>query len=456
MKRNLGWVMALCMAWLLTLQSPARNYRFRVTLTDKAPTAFSLQQPEAYLSAEALARRARQSLPIDSTDLPVCPEYIQALSQLDARPVLTSRWLNTVVMEAADSLWPQRLAPLSFVKEVRRVWAEPDSIATRNPKRKRDIADTLDKLPDYYGAGASQIAIHHGDSLHAAGYRGQGMRIAVMDGGFYNADALRLLKHIRLLGTRNFVHPGADIYGEQTHGTMVLSCMATNHPEVMVGTAPEASYLLLLTEDSDSEQLIEEDYWTAAIEYADSLGIDVINTSLGYYAFDDARMNHRYRDLDGHTALMSAAASLAAAKGMIVVCSAGNAGRDTWKKITPPADAEDVLTIGAIDRTLTNAIFSSVGPTQDGRVKPDLMAIGISAAVCSPFGGITHSNGTSFASPIFCGLVACFWQAFPQLTARQVIEALRQAGDRADAPDNIYGYGVADVWKAYLSQKQQP
>jgi subtilisin family serine protease len=152
---------------------------------------------------------------------------------------------------------------------------------------------------------------------------------------------------------------------------------------------------------------------------------------------------------------MSASASRAADKGMVVVCSAGNAGRDTWKKITPPGDAEWVLTIGAIDRDRMNAIFSSVGPTQDGRVKPDLMAIGVSAAVCGTDGTVSHSNGTSFASPIFCGLVACFWQAFPQLTARQVIEALRRCGDRADCPDNIFGYGIPDVWKAYQSLRHE-
>jgi subtilisin family serine protease len=453
MKQKTLWAVVLFLT--IALQAPARHYRFRVSLADKASAAFTLEHPEAYLSEVALQRRARQGLAVDSTDLPVSAEYITALSALDARPVVVSKWNNTVVMEATDSLWTSRLTGLPFVKDVRHVWTEPDSVATRNAKRKKGINDHQEKFSDVYGAADAQITLHHGDSLHAAGYRGKGMRIAVIDGGFYNADALRLLKDVSLLGTRDFVNPASDIYAEQSHGMMVLSCMAANREYVLVGTAPEASYLLLRSEDSDSEQLIEEDYWAAAIEYADSMGIDVVNTSLGYYDFDDPRMNHRYRDLDGHASLMSATASRAADKGIVVVCSAGNAGRDTWKKITPPGDADNVLTIGAIDRDRMNAIFSSVGPTQDGRVKPDLMAIGVSAAVCGQWGGVSHSNGTSFASPIFCGLVACFWQAFPQLTAKQVIEAMRRSGDRADAPDNIFGYGIADVWKAYLLEKER-
>jgi subtilisin family serine protease len=455
MNRIIRWALTLALVLALALPVAARRYRFRVCLADKASTAASLAHPEDYLSPTALARRARQHLPVDSTDLPVSAAYLQALSRLDARPVTVSKWNNTVVMESTDSLWPQRLAALPYVKGVRCVWAEPDSVLSRDNRRRRHISNHFEKYAGAYGASEAQIALHHGDSLHAAGYRGQGMRIAVIDAGFYNADCIKLLKDVRLLGTRDFVDSSSDIYAEQSHGMMVLSCMAADCDRVLVGSAPEASYLLLRSEDNDSEQLIEEDYWAAAIEYADSVGVDVVNTSLGYNNFDDPRMDHRYRELDGHTSLMSASASRAAGKGMVVVCSAGNAGRDTWKKITPPGDADEVLTIGAVDRDGMNAIFSSVGPTQDGRVKPDLMAIGVSAAVCGTDGSVSHSNGTSFASPIFCGLVACFWQAFPQLTARQVIEETRQAGDRADCPDNIFGYGVADVWKAYLQEKEK-
>lgn len=263
---------------------------------------------------------------------------------------------------------------------------------------------------------------------------------------------------MHLLGIRDFVNPQSDIYAENYHGMKVLSCLAANQPDVLVGTAPEASYWLLRSEDDDTEQPVEEDYWAAALEFADSVGVDVVNTSLGYYEFDDKACNYRYRDLDGHYSLMSNSASMAVDKGLVVVCSAGNSGRGTWKKLTPPGDAEHVITVGAIDKNLVNADFSSIGNTADGRVKPDVMAVGVSSAVSGNDGTVAHANGTSFASPTFCGLVACFWQACPWLTAKQVVKAMQDAGDRKEYPDNIFGYGIPDVWKAYQSElkKKRP
>ena len=255
-----------------------------------------------------------------------------------------------------------------------------------------------------------------------------------------------------LLGTRDFVNPASDIYAENGHGMMVLSCMAANAKDAFVGTAPEASFWLLRSEDADTEQPVEEDYWAAAIEFADSVGVDVVNTSLGYHAFDEGYGGYRYRDLDGHTSMMSHSASMAADKGVIVVCSAGNSGRKAWKKMTPPGDSENVLTVGAINYELENADFSSIGHTSDGRIKPDVMAIGVNSVVSSGSGRVSQGNGTSFASPIMCGVVACFWQACPWLTAKEVIKAVQQAGDRVDFPDNIYGYGVPNLWKAYQKE----
>ena len=219
----------------------------------------------------------------------------------------------------------------------------------------------------------------------------------------------------------------------------------------MVGTAPEASYWLLRSEDADTEHLVEQDYWAAAIEFADSVGVDVVNTSLGYRAFDDKSKNYQYRDLDGKHALMSRSAGMAADKGMVVVCSAGNEGMKPWKKITPPGDAFHVITVAAIDSMLVNAPFSSVGNTADGRVKPDVAAIGLKSVVMGNKGTVSRANGTSFASPTMCGLVACLWQACPQLTAKELIELVRKSGNRIDYPDNIFGYGIPDVWKAYKS-----
>ena len=226
-----------------------------------------------------------------------------------------------------------------------------------------------------------------------------------------------------------------------------------NQPEIMTGTAPEASFWLLRSEDEYSEHLVEQDYWSAAVEFADSVGVDVINTSLGYYTFDDKSKNYKYRDLDGRHALMSRQASRIADKGMVLVCSAGNSGMGSWKKITPPGDAENVLTVGAVDKKGILAPFSSIGNTADHRVKPDVVAVGSGSDVIRPDGNQGRANGTSFSSPIMCGMVTCLWQACPKLTAKEVIELVRRSGDRADFPDNIYGYGVPDMWKAYNEYK---
>lgn len=438
--------------------SAAARYKFRVAFADKGMTPFTLDQPEDYLSERALARRHRQGLAVDSTDLPVCGGYVEQVVQLGARPLCTSRWNNSLLVETDDSLFADRVHPLPFVKKVRRVWVDcPEAVAPRDRHRKQEVTYQWKREEDVYGAAGAQIRLHHGDSLHAAGFRGEGMQVAVIDAGFRNVDAMKVFKGMHLLGTRDFVDPSSDIYAEHSHGRKVLSCLAACREQGMVGTAPAAAYWLLRSEDYETEQPVEEDYWAAAVEFADSAGVDVVNTSLGYYAFDDETDNYSYRDLDGRTSLMSAAAAMAAEKGMLVVVSAGNAGADSWKKITPPADADHVLTVGAVDRQGLNADFSSVGNTADGRVKPDVMAVGEGAAVIGEDGGPELSNGTSFATPVFCGLATCLWQACPWLTVKQLIEVVHRAGDRADEPDNIYGYGIVDVWKAYrIGQTYQP
>ena len=250
-----------------------------------------------------------------------------------------------------------------------------------------------------------------------------------------------------------FVSDYADIFAESSHGMMVLSCIGMNQPDVMTGTAPEASFWLLRSEDEYTEHLVEQDYWAAAVEFADSVGADVLNTSLGYYTFDDKSKDYKYRDLDGRHALMSRQASRIADKGMILVCSAGNSGMGSWKKITPPGDADNVLTVGAVNKNALLAPFSSIGNTADNRIKPDVVAVGEGSDVMRTDGTQGKANGTSFSSPIMCGMVTCLWQARPELTAKEVIELVRRSGDRADFPDNIYGYGIPDMWKAYNSNK---
>ena len=432
----------------MTVQAQ-RSCKYRVYFTDKAQTEFKLEEPERFLSPRALARRQHQGLLLDSTDLPVCRTYIDALEKQGGECLLTSKWNNTALMAVSDEAAAQRFLQHKFVRAIRKVWEQPDTVFANQRDRKEVVKNKWIKQKEFYGVAARQIQMHRGDKLHELGYRGKGIHIAVIDAGFFNVDLIKLFKGVEILGFRDFVNPKSDIFAEHNHGLKVFSCMAANRPKVMVGTAPEASYWLLRSEDNDTEQLSEEDYWTAAVEFADSVGVDVVNSSLGYYEFDNAADNYRYRDLDGRTAMISKSANHAADKGMLIVCSAGNSGNSAWKKITPPADAKGVLTIGAVSADSLNADFSSVGNTTDGRVKPDVMSLGFMTAVAGDNGSTAKGNGTSFSSPVFCGMVACLWQACPWLTAAQLIDVIHCSGDRSDFPDNIFGYGIPDMWKAY-------
>ena len=287
------------------------------------------------------------------------------------------------------------------------------------------------------------------DRLHDRGFTGQGVTIAVIDGGFHNADRIKGLSGVNILGTRNFVNPGRDVYLEGSHGMMVLSCISSNNPRVHVGTAPGASFYLLLSEDGASEFPIEEDNWCAAVEYADSLGCDIVTSSLGYTEFDDKSMSHPYWQLDGKTFVNSRSASLCASRGIVCLNSAGNSGDERWKLIGAPADGQNMLAVGAVDPRRRNTLFSSLGNSADGRIKPDVMAMGQRCAVFDTDGEITYVNGTSFSCPILCGGVACLMQAFPNAKPEEIVRAVCLSGDRAEHPDNVFGHGIPNMWRAY-------
>ena len=445
----------LAIALLATGASAQQDtLKYRISLKDKAATEYSLKKPEKYLSAKAIERRRKQNLPIDSTDLPVCRKYIDEIRKQGVKIVVTGKWDNFVTVSCNDTTLIDRIAALPFVLSTEKVWISPGagkpSMATERDSVLNQPTIHSDSI---YGRAITQIQMSNGDKLHEAGFKGQGMTIAVIDAGFHNVDKITAMQNIRILGTKDFVNQQADIFAESSHGMSVLSCIGMNRPDIMTGTAPEASFWLLRSEDEYSEHLVEQDYWSAAVEFADSVGVDVINTSLGYYSFDDKSKNYKYRDLDGRHALMSRQASHIADKGMILVCSAGNSGAGSWKKITPPGDADNVLTVGAIDKRAVLATFSSVGNTADHRVKPDVVAVGVGSDVIRTDGNQGRANCTSFSSPIMCGMVTCLWQACPTLTAKEVIELVRRSGDRAGFPDNIYGYGVPDMWKAYNDYK---
>lgn len=433
-----------------------QSYKLRVSLTDKKNCGFSVNHPEKFLSAKSIERRRRYGLKVDQYDLPVSQKYKDSLTKMGLKVVSQSKWTNTVVVQAADTACMAQIRQLPFVSSVRCVWESPTSVRTEEDvdRTKLLVGDKADTLASYYGEAKRQVEMLGVDHLHEQGWTGKGVTIAVIDGGFYNADIIPGLNRTRVLGTRNFVRPQKSVFEELSHGMMVLSCLGSNVPHQLVGTAPDASFYLLVSEDGESEQLVEEDYWCAAVEYADSLGVDMVTSSLGYYKFDHAYMSHTYRELDGRTALNSRVASLAASRGILLLNSAGNSGNDTWKKIGVPADAKDMLAVGAVDSERVNTLFSSLGNAADGRVKPDVMAMGQASAVFDVDGQCCTVNGTSFSCPIMCGAVACLVQAYPNLRPTTIMNAVRMAGHNAEHPDNIFGYGIPDMKKALDSLRE--
>ena len=446
-------------------------YIYRYTLKDKQGGTYSLDAPNRWLSHKSVERRHRQGLALDSTDLPVSSLYLKLFRKTinetlslhthdkpKAFVVGTSRWNNTILVCSDDTTLLRELSALQCVSQSQMVWMDRDSIAKKSSRVKyHDYYHRWDSIPgEHYGHGKEQIEMLHGHRLHSIGKRGKGMTIAVLDEGFQNADVIPALRYANIVGKKDFVYPySQDFYREADHGTKVLSVMAANVPSVLVGTAPDASYLLLRCENHHSEQPVEEDYWAMAAEYADSAGADIINSSVGYHEFIGNFKNYRQRDLDGKTALISRTASMLARKGIVLVNSAGNTGMGPWKKIIFPADANDILTVGAIDAENKNVPFSGVGPTQDGRVKPDVMALGSATSLLSGSGAVIRDMGTSFSAPLVTGLIACLWQAIPSLTAFDIISLVRRASSDYVQPDNIYGYGRPNFWRAYMIGKSE-
>ncbi len=442
-------------------------YAFRYQLIDKQGTAYSLDKPQKFLSRKSLERRQRQGLSLDSTDLPVSRLYLRHFEVKGVQVVGTSRWQNTVLAISTDSDALMRLADLPCVREARRVFVSPDSIDKQEDIRwtvHEDFNKWDSVVNDPLGMARPQLEMLGGDRLHDAGYRGQGMTVAILDGGFQNYDRIPAFRQTHILGLRDVVPPAISTPGKQAdgkaplridHGTKVLSAMAAQAPEVTMGTAPEAAYWLLRCEEPSFEQPIEEDFWAMAAELADSLGVDVINSSLGYYAFDGDSGNYRLQELDGMTSHISREASMLARKGIVLCNSAGNSGMGQWKKIGVPADAPDILTVGAITPDRKLASFSSLGPSQDGRVKPDVVAQGAPAVLISGRGTLVRDMGTSFSTPIVCGLVVCLWQALPEKTALEIINLVRRSADQYTEPTNIFGYGIPDFWKARANDDQE-
>lgn len=428
---------------------------YRVTLADKHGTRFSTDKPQAFLSPKAIERRRKQGIAVDSTDLPVPAAYVDKVRKKGARIIGQSKWNNTLLVRSADTTIVGRLLALDCVSAVRRVWRKPLKQEKSDDPQLADYWNDWRTYKDsLYGAGTHQIEMLGGQKLHAAGFRGQGMTVAILDAGFLNVDKIPAFRNTKIIGVRNFVATDSlDPYRLQEHGTMTLSCLGTNVVNQFVGTAPEADYWLLRTEDYAGENMVEEDYWAMAAEFADSVGVDVLSSSLGYHAYDDPSASYRYRDQDGQTALITRTAAMLVRKGIVHVNSAGNEGKKAWKKINFPADSPTSLAVGALTPEGENALFSSVGPSADGRVKPDVMAQGNPTAVIDGAGSLTESSGTSFACPTLAGLVVCLWQALPQKKALEIVDIVRRAGNNYATPDNIFGYGIPDFWRAYEANR---
>jgi serine protease AprX len=468
-----------CLIFLsaVSLTGNAQYSKFVVQLRDKSQTPYQISNPTAFLSEASLQRRLRQHISIDSTDLPVNPAYLQTIAGIPNVFVLNySKWLNQVLVKTTDPGAVAQVSALPFVIGV-------SPVATRTEPRKKDSIEIKVNSETFllkknsvkkeagtssalaargilgnaidYGSNYAQIHLHEGEWLHNHGFIGQHMTIAVIDAGFQAYltnpvfDSLRV--NNRVLATYDYVNLKSSVNEENEHGAYCLSILAANQPGVMTGTAPDANYLLLKSEDPFSEFPVEEQNWIAAAEFADSAGADLITTSLGYGYFDISAFNQDYPERNGHSTMVTRAANLAVAKGMIVTASAGNSGAadDDSKFIGCPADGDSVVAVGATDTKGVIADFSSRGPNSSGQIKPDLVSVGEGTVVARTDGIPALGNGTSFSNPNLAGLIVCLWQAFPEFNGHDIIDATKKSASRYKNPDDQYGYGIPNFRVAY-------
>lgn len=459
MKKIFFLFIYLCIQQLAFSQSEKAFYLIK--FKDKNVSDFSINTPTNYLSTKSIERRLKQHIAINTSDLPLNTSYTEQIKALNVKIIHRSKWLNAISIACNNSATIETIKGLPFVLEIQKISVpivnstsnkfELEKAYTPVPPTKSIQSATSSTGLDY-GFSYSQAHQLNVDCLHNMGYQGEGVTVAILDAGFMHVDTIAAFDSLRmnnrLLGTWDFVTGDSMVFEDNIHGMEVLSCMAGYLPGQLIGTAPRASYWLLRTEDAASESLQEELNWLMGAEFADSVGADVINSSLAYTTFDNIADNHTYADMNGHTTIAAKAATWAADKGISVVISAGNYGAGPWYKIGTPADADSILTVGAVDSLGVITNFSSHGPAADGRVKPCTVARGLEAIVATDFGGISYANGTSFSSPITAGAVACLRQANPTASNMELIDKIQHSANQFNNPDTLYGYGIPDFCAA--------
>lgn len=450
------WVLVILLFWSVFGYAQQDAW---VYLTNKPDAATYLANPLTMLTQKSLDRRTAQNIALDVKDVPVFPAYLSQISNAIGITVMAkSKWLNAVhVRGSIENI--QQLSSLAFVSSIQFADKTITATTTSNsarPAKIQKVNKVLETQVNFpYGNSSNQITMLGGHLLHQQNYTGTGKTIAVLDAGFPGVNTApafqRLFTNNLILGGYDFVNKSTDFYTGGAHGTMVLATMGGYVEDALVGTAPDASYYLFITEDVNSENPVEESYWVEAAEEADRLGADIINTSLGYFQYDNANYNYTYNDMNGITSFISRGAEVAFSRGMICVTSAGNSGGSNNPYISVPADAVHTLAIGAVMSNGAYASFSSIGPSSDGRIKPDVVAQGVQAVIANPNGNLSTANGTSFSGPITAGMVACLWQALPTKTNAEMMQIIKQSAHIYNNPTPQLGYGIPNFNTALLN-----
>jgi subtilisin family serine protease len=445
---------------LISHAACAQINRYIVFFKDKAGTSFTVNNPSVYLSPRAIERRIKQNIQVTSLDFPVNPEYVQQLRAAGVDVFFKTRWMNGALIQC-DASMISVIQSFGFVQAVEMV--APGKKLVGNNLR---IASVVEKKSTTSSGTSTEAQLHlvGVDKMQKDGLRGEGRLIAIFDAGFPGVNTTEPFQHLMLdnqidMNTSyDYVFNTTDVFQYDSHGTEVLSTVAAYSEASFTGAAYQANFQLYVTEDAATEYRIEEYNWLFAAERADSAGVDIISSSLGYHDFDDSSMDYKPSDMDGRTAVITRAAQFACDRGVLVVCSAGNEGAKTWHIITAPADCPDVLAIANVSAQGERSITSSIGPTADGRIKPDLAAMGTNVSVITPSGSIGSVSGTSLAAPLITGLAAGLWQHYPELTNKQLIEALKHTASQAAEPNNLLGYGIpnyiaASNYLAFIPQQ---